>query len=216
MIFGKSLGMPRIALLGLATGLLMAQGQTVTPAPPPAPKVDTPKLSWAELAQQVRAADANRPKAKHVYTNDTLPHTSTLSVVGPTPETPADAADADKTDDKTGDKAADKKADKDKDKASKEEEGPWRAKFAGLRQNLDTEQRRLDVMQRELNLAQLQSYSDPNQAMREQFARTELTKRQADIDDEKQAVAAAQKDLDDALEEARKAGVPPAWTQPIK
>jgi hypothetical protein len=214
ILFGKSLGLPRIALLGLATGLLMAQGQTVTPAPPPAPKVDTPKLSWAELAQQVRAADANRPKAKHVYTNDTLPHTSTLSVVGPTPEAPAEATDADKTDDKTGNKAADKKADKDKDKANKEDEGVWRAKFAGLRQNLDTEQRRLDVLQREFNLAQLQSYSDPNQAMREQFARTEINKRQADIDAQKQVVAAAQKALDDALEDARKKGIPPGWTAP--
>jgi hypothetical protein len=183
----------------------MAQGQTAPPPPPAA----GPAPSLADIARQLRAANANLPKAKHVYTNDTIPHVrGNLSVVGPTADAPADTdADADKSADKTADKKADKKV-----SASKEDEGVWRAKFAGLYQNLDTEQRRLDVMQREFNLAQLQSYSDPNQAMREQFARTEINKRQADIDTQKEAVAAAQKAIDDAQEEARKKGVPSAWT----
>jgi hypothetical protein len=78
---------------------------------------------------------------------------------------------------------------------------------------LDTEKRRLDVLQRELNLAQVQSYADPNQAMREQFTRSEINKRTAELDTQKQAVAAAQKALDDALDEARKKDIPPAWTE---
>ena len=55
----KSLGISRIALLGLATGFLMAQ------APPPAPQEPAPSL--ADVARQLRAANANKPKAKHVY-----------------------------------------------------------------------------------------------------------------------------------------------------
>jgi hypothetical protein len=207
----KSLGIPRIALLGLATGLLMAQGQSTTPPPAPAPEAPAPQ-SLADVARQVRAAAASQPKAKHVYNNDTIPH---VKVEAPS-ETPA--TDADKGTDKATDKAADKKDDKKDDKAkkaaTKEEEGPWRAKFAALRQTIDTETRRLDVLQREFNLAQLQSYSDPNQAMREQFARTEIIKRQADIDQQKQVVADAQKALDDAIEDGRKKGIPPGWTEP--
>jgi hypothetical protein len=186
----------------------MAQGQTAAPPSPPATPAE-PAPSLADIARQFRAANANTPRAKHVYTNDTIPHVrSNLSIVGPTSDTTE--ADADKTADKGADKAADKAADK--KPASKEEEGAWRAKFAALYQTLDTEQRRLDVLQREFNLAQLQAYSDPNQAMREQFARTEINKRQADIDTQKQAVADAQKAIDEAAEDARKKGVPAAWT----
>jgi hypothetical protein len=207
----KSLGIPQMVLLGL-TSLLMAQGQTPVPAAP-APESPAPQ-SLAEIARQMRAATATAPKAKRVYTNDTIPHDrKALSVVGPSSEAPAEGDDADKTGDKAG-KAADKKSDKPAAAAaSKEDEGAWRAKFAALRQGLDTEQRRLDVLQRELNLAQLQAYSDPNQAMREQFQRTEINQRTADIDQQKQNVAAAQKALDDALEDARKKGIPPGWTE---
>src|ERR1035438_2476204 len=200
----KSLGISRIALLGLATGFLMAQ------APPPAPQEPAPSL--AGVAGQLLAATADRPKARHVYTNDTIPHVR-ISIVGPSVEpAPAAAADAEGAD-KTTDKPSDKKADK---TAAKEDEGVWRAKFATLRQNLETEQRRLDVLQREFNLAQLQAYSDPNQAMKEQFARTEINKRQADIDQQKEAVAAAQKAFDDAVEDGRKKGIPAGWSQPAK
>jgi len=205
----KSLGIPQIVLLGL-TSLLMAQGQTPVPAAP-APESPAPQ-SLADIARQVRAATATAPKAKRVYTNDTIPHDrKSLSVVGPSPEAPAEGDDADKVADKAG-KAADKKSDKSAAGAT-EDEGAWRAKFAALRQNLETEQRRLDVLQRELNLAQLQAYSDPNQAMREQFQRTEINQRTADIEQQKQSVAAAKKALDDALEDARKKGIPPAWTE---
>ncbi len=214
----KSLGIPRIVLLGVTTSLLMAQGQIVTPPQAPAP-VAPPQESLAERAREVRTATANRPKAKRVYTNESLQQSGKqLSVVGPAAQAPAD--DAAKTGDKAGDKAADKKGDKSaaagKEGASKEDEGAWRAKFAALRQNLDTEQRRLDVLQRELNLAQLQAYSDPNQAMREQFARTELIKRTADIDAQKANVATAQKALDDAIEDGRRKGIPPGWAEPAK
>jgi hypothetical protein len=208
-LLGKSLGIPRIAWLGLATGLLMAQGQPATaPAPQEAPQ------SLADIARQLRAANANTPKAKHVYTNDTIPHVrATLSVVGPSADAPAEAEGADKT---TG-KAADKKGEKAGDKsATKEDETVWRAKFASLRANVDTETRRLDVLQRELNLAQLQAYSDPNKAMQEQFARTEIKSRQADIDQQKEIVATAQKAFDDAVEDGRKKGIPAGWSAPPK
>jgi len=205
----KSLGIHQIVLLGF-TSLLMAQGQAPVPAAP-APESPAPQ-SLADIARQVRAATATAPKAKRVYTNDTIPHDrKSLSVVGPSSEAPAEGDDAGKTGDKAG-KAADKKSDK-AAAGSNEDEGAWRAKFTALRQDLATEQRRLDVLQRELNLAQIQAYSDPNQAMREQFQRTEINQRTADIEQQKQSVATAQKALDDALEDARKKGIPPGWTE---
>jgi hypothetical protein len=203
----KFSGIPQIALFAV-TGLVAAQ----TPAPNPAPAAAAPQ-SLAEFAREYRAATSATPKARRTFTNDTMPHHSTMSVVGPG-EVPVESTES--TDKPAGTAAADKGTAKEKktDQASAGEEAAVRARFAGLRQNLETEQRRLDVLQREFNLAQLQSYSDPNQAMREQFARTEIQKRQAEIDDQKQVVAAAQKALDDALEDARQKGVPAGWTAP--
>lgn len=197
----KNIGV-KLLLLVAGTALLVAQA-----APPAQP-------SLAELARKARAQKAAAPKAKRVFDNDNLPHDSILvSEVGPAPAAKA----GEKGETKEGEAkpgAAEKPAAPAADKAKpKEDEGVWRARFAKLRQNLDTEKRRLDVLQRELNLAQVQSYADPNQAMREQFSRSEINKRTAELDTQKQAVAAAQKALDDALDEARKKDIPPAWTE---
>ena len=191
----------KVLLLGVGTGLLVAQ--TAPPAAPP---------SLAELARKARAEKGAAPKAKRVFDNDTIPKNTVLSSdgLGPSPAAKADeksdAKDAAKGDAKADAKPGDKGV-------AKEDEGAWRGRFAKLRANLDTEKRRLDVLQRELNLAQVQSYSDPNQALREQFTRSEINKRTAELDTQKQAVAAAQKALDDALDEARTKGIPPAWTE---
>src|SRR5258707_3256509 len=140
--------------------------------------------SLADLARKARAEKAATPKAKRVFDNDNLPHDSPLvSEVGPAP-----APKASDKDGKAGEKGEAKPGDKGTEKPAagtekpKEEEAPWRARFAKLRGNLDTEKRRLDVLQRELNLAQVQSYSDPNQALREQFSRNEINKRTAELD----------------------------------
>ena len=194
----------KVLMLGACAGLLAAQA-----APPPRP-------SLADLARKARADKASAPKAKRSFDNDTIPKTTVLSSegMGPAPaakpEGEAKAGDAKEGEAKPGEA---KPADAKPAEKPKEEESVWRARFAKLRQTLDLEKRRADVLQRELNLAQVQSYSDPNQAMREQFARTEINKRVAELDAQKQVVAAAQKALDDALEEARKKSIPPAWTE---
>ena len=175
-----------IGVLALGAGLLAAQDQT------PQQHQDL-----GELARQFRAQRANVPKAKLVITNDNLPHSSQLSTVGVLDAKEKPEGEAGKKDEKktTGDEAA------------------WRARFAKLKDALNTASEKLDVMQRELNLAQVQAYSDPNQAMREEFTRNELTKRTADIEQQKQAVEAAKKAIADLQEEARLKGLPPEWTQ---
>jgi hypothetical protein len=201
----NTLSIPRLLLIGLGTTLLVAQSAT-----PPAP---SPQPSIADLARKIRAAKANSaaPKAKRVFDNDSMPHDPNAKPPSAASET-VDAADQ-KADPKAGAKA-DAKADKKDDKPKGEDESVWRGNFAKLRATLDTESRRLDVLQRELNLAQIQNYSDPNQALREQFARTDLTKRTAEIESQKQVVDAAKKAIADLEEEGRLKGVPPAWMLP--
>jgi len=194
---------PRLLLLALGTSLLVAQSAT----PPPAPPQTGPQPNLAEMARKIRAEKANStaPKAKRVFDNDTMPHDPNAR---PTANSETvDASSNQKPDQK------DAKAAKKEEKSSAENEQEWRGRFAKLRVTLDTESRRLDVMQRELNLAQIQSYADPNQALREQFTRGEVNKRTTEIEQQKQVVDAAKKAISDLEEEARLKGVPPAWTQ---
>ena len=193
---------PRLLLLGLGTSLLVAQSTTPPPAPQP---------SIAERARKIRAEKANSPapKAKRVFDNDSMPHDPNAR-----PSSVSETVDATDQKDAKAEKDAGKEKDKKDDKAKAEDEQVWRGRFAKLRATLETETRRLDVLQREFNLAQIQSYSDPNVAMREQFARTELNKRTAEIEQQKQVVDAAKKAVADLEEEGRLKGIPPAWTQP--
>ena len=64
-------------------------------------------------------------------------------------------------------------------------------------------------MQRELNLAQVQYYSNPDQAMREQQSRGEINKMTADVEKQRAAVDTAKKAIETLQEEARRANVPP-------
>lgn len=224
------LWIPRLLLLGLGTSVLAAQSTTPPPAMPPAPRVSVVQPTGnqptiADMARKIRQdkAMSNAPKARRVFDNDSMPHdpnarASTSETIDASKDAAsqkdasADAKEADK--DKTGDKTAKDAKGAKKDEKPAENEQVWRDRFAKLRGTLDTENRRLDVLQREFNLAQIQNYSDPNVALREQFARTELTKRQTEIEQQRQVVDGIKKAISDLEEEARLKGVPPAWTQP--
>jgi DNA mismatch repair ATPase MutS len=82
-----------------------------------------------------------------------------------------------------------------------------------LRENLEYQQKRLDVMQRELNLMQTQFYSNPNDALREQTFRSQINQRTQEIDQQKAAVAKAQQAISDLEEELRKNGLPSGWAR---
>lgn len=159
--------------------------------------------SLGEIARRVRAEKEMAPKAKRVFTNDSLPRQTTINAVGAALAAPA-----------AGDKGKPGDARDGQDKgASGEDEKTWRGKFAKLREALAYEEKRLDVSQRELNLAQMQNYSDPNVALREQFQRTEVNKRTQEIDQIKAAVDKAKQAIADAEDELHKKGLPSGWSQ---
>ena len=162
--------------------------------------------SLGDAARQIRAQKASAPKAKRTFTNETLPKEGTISTPNATPVAPAAPGAA-------GAAAAAAVVAKDAGKAAKEEEASWKAKFAELKKAQAEEERRLDLLQRELNMAQVQAYSDPNVALREQFQRTELKKRTEEIDTQKQAVAKAKQAVAYLQEELRKKGLPAGWGQ---
>ena len=168
--------------------------------------------SLGEIARKIRAEKQNAPKATRVYTNDNMPKQGGLSMTT-TPEAPAAAA--------AGKEAAGKEAGEGKEAAGKEpekksqaeEEKEWRAKFAKLREELKYEEKKLDVLQRELNLSQMQNYSDPNVAMREQFQRTEINAKTKEIEAQKQAVDRVKQSITALEDELRSKNLPSGWAQ---
>ncbi len=161
--------------------------------------------SLGELARRVRAQKRKQPKATRVYTNDTLPRASRSSTAAVATETKAQPGEKAK-EDKTAEPAEGKKS-----RAELEKE--YRERAGKLRESLTLEERRLEVLQREFNMANVQFYSDPNVALREQTARAELTDRQQELEQQKAAIAAARKAIADLAEELRRKALPPGWAR---
>lgn len=186
--------------------------------------------SLGEAARQARAKKgvAKPAKASRVFTNENLPREGGLSTsdTGAVPKAKAEEQAKEgaakegeaKAEGKEGEKKAEgkegeKKAEGEAAKPTAEVEKEYREKAAKLRDALATEERKLDVLQREFNLAGVQHYSDPNRAMNEQFSRNELNTRQAEIDKQKATVEAARRAFSSLEDELRKKNLPPGWAR---
>ncbi|MBI2819749.1 MAG: hypothetical protein HYX73_07205 [Acidobacteria bacterium] len=164
--------------------------------------------SLADLARQTRAKKEQAPTTGKVFTNDTIPVATISSAPTETAAAPEAGAAA-----QPGEAAPGEEAAESKEPTLAELEKDYRARFAELRKNVDTEERRLDVLQRELNLAQQQFYSDPNIALREQYSRAEINKRMEDIETQKATVEKAKQAIADLEDELRKKNFPPGWAR---
>lgn len=170
--------------------------------------------SVADAARKAQAGKKSSAKAATVFTNDNIDTVKgTISVVGETPEPPADktttAQDKAKTpptDDKTKAAPADDKTTSTKDEAY------WRKTFADARKKLADDAHELDILQREYNLKQQQYYSDPNTAMKEQYNRQDLTDTKTKIDEKTAAVAVDKQAISDLEDALRQAGGEPGWS----
>lgn len=148
-----------------------------------------------------REAQKNQPKTGKVYTDDDLTSLKGgVSIVGGQPEAaPTDAA------------AASADQPKPAAKGQAKDEAYWRRRFADARRKLADDSKELDVLQREYNVKQLQYYSNPDVALREQYSREDLNQSLAAIDAKKQDIDNDKKALDDLQDELRTSGGEPGW-----
>jgi hypothetical protein len=175
----------------------------------PATAQEQKEDSVAEAARKAREKKKQAAKATKVFTNDNIPAGTgggRVSVVGGAPAPPPESADK-------ADKASAAGAAGEKDKAAPNEEAEWRKRFADLRTKIRQAEKEIDVMQRELNLAQQQYYPDPNQALREQLERKELGERRKKIEDKQAEIRQLQQQLADLEDELRRAGLPAGWAR---
>lgn len=181
------------ALTALAPGSAFAQAQEA------AKPAQTQSL--AEAARKIREKKkAQGQTAPKVYTNDNIPTTGGVSVIGAVQDTSTS-------------QAANAEGGQEAQSTGCNEEC-WRGKFAQARKQLADAEKELDILQRELNLKQTQYYSDPQKAMNEQHQRTEINEHRAKIDAKQAEVAAMKKAIDDLETELRQAGGSPGWSRP--
>ena len=162
----------------------------------------------ADAARKAREQKKVAPKPKKVFTDDDVapkpaeapaPPATPLAAEGtPAPENalakPAPAAPAG-------------------EKENSNSEKSWRKRFADQRRKIADAETELDVLQREGQKADLQYYSDPQKAMKEQFTRDEINEKNAKMEAKKKEVAALKQQLSDMEDQLRASGGDPGWAR---
>lgn len=163
-------------------------------------KTTTPQReSLAEAARKARAAEKNAAKAPTVFTNDNIPTASTgVSIVGQASAAPPKGPAA-----SSGTQAS----------TDKDDEATWRQRFADARHKVEQDKAELSVMQRELGQLNLQYYPNPMDGMKQSVSRTDITKKQTDIDAKQKQLASDEQVLSNLEDDLRKAGGDPAWAR---
>jgi hypothetical protein len=173
-----------------AAPLLFAAQQT-SAAPPqpqsqtktqPAPAQESPVVAAALKARQSQKGAQTAPV---VFTNENLPKSSAISIVGSSARPDAGA--------QAQSEAADAKAD----------EKMWRQKFADARFKLQQDREKLSMLQSEFNALGMVRY----------FNEADAVSKQQAVADQQNQINEDQKAIDDLQEALRKAGGDPAWAR---
>jgi hypothetical protein len=194
----RSMIAPAVFVLLASYGAAAQDNQSTTPQNPPAQSQPSPSL--ADAARKAREAKKTEPKNGKVFTNDNLPASGNVNVIG------ADAAPSDGS-------AAPPPSGSGKSNLA-QEEASWRGRFAIARAKLARNQAELDVLQREMGKLQLGFYpNDPMKQLQQDLTRSDIVNQQAKIDKKQAEIAAdnaAISDLEDAL---RHSGGDPGWAR---
>lgn len=196
-----------LATIGIAlSSLCFAQAQSGNPSPDHVgsasesvswqKQVEAP-LSLGEVARRQRAAEAKASaNSVKIYTNDNLPRAGGLSIFA-SPEGPSAAqsnGSAGSTQGKHG-------------------EEYYRARAQELQNRLEIHQRELEVLQQEFGENQVQYYSNPSEALQQQYSRQDISGLATAIDKKRQQVEADQQAISDLENEVRREGGDPQWLE---
>jgi hypothetical protein len=163
--------------------------------------------SVADAARSARKGKAQPAASTHHYDNDNLPTTEHLSVVGPAPAngsansadpnaSDAPSAQASPVDPKTAATDHEREVNEMKDKINDQ------------KKTIDSMKHELDLTQREYRLKAVAEYSDAGNRLRNsaQWDKDEAEFKKQ-LEEKQKAIDAAQQDLENLQEQARRAGV---------
>jgi chromosome segregation ATPase len=191
---------PAALVLFTAFGAAAQNNQNPPPQSPPTPGEPAAQSqpSVAAAARKAREAKKTEPKNTKVFTNDNIPGSGDVNVVGT--EAPGQNA--------TAAPPPDAKA------TLAEQEQYWRERFAKARAKLDRDQAELDVMQREMDRLQLQYYpNDPQKQLIQSVTRSDINNQQSKIEKKKADIAADKADISNMEDELRHSGGDPGWAR---
>ena len=178
--------------------------------------------SVTDLARQTRTRLAQERKSGRVFTNDNV-LTSAPAPAAPAPAAPG-GPEAKKPEGQAQGAATPAAAPGQQPsqaaaatqppaKTEAEQEKEYREKFAKLREAQALEEKKLDVMQRELNLMQNQFYTNPQDTLMQELTRGNINQRMKDLETQKAAAEKAKLAVADLEEELRKKGLPAGWAR---
>jgi hypothetical protein len=171
----------------------------------------------ADAARKARDQKKAEAKPKKVYTNEDFGGGSGSNVpaaasaaAAPASTTPAanDAKDGSAAP-ASGDDAGVAKA----AAPNKNDEASWRKRFSETRGKLADAEKELDILQREAQKAQVQYYSDPAKAMKEQYSRKDVNDKDTKIAAKKQEIDQLKQQLSDMEDELRRSGGNIGWAR---
>jgi hypothetical protein len=194
--------MRRLTLIAaiLAVGLMESAGFALAQQTSKTP-------SLGELARQLRAERGKTSeKPAKVYTNDNIPRTGTLSDVGPAAESTSGGTAA-----KGETTAGAASAGEGKAASAPHDEKYYRERMKELQSQKEMHVRELAVLKQKLALNETQYYSDPNKTMTQEYTRSDINKKQGEIDKKQQQIANDQKAIDDLEAQCQQEGCPPGW-----
>jgi hypothetical protein len=172
--------------------------------------VPTQPLSAQSLADVAKKEEDRRETIRvpvKVYTNKDLKAASGQPPVAPPASTPAAAAPKDAG---TDPKAKDDKGSADADKDPVKNQAYWSGKLKALQTKLEQDQAYAEAMQTRINSLTTDAVNRDDPIQRTRLER-ERQKALADLADLKKSVEEGKKAIAQLHEDARRAGVPPAW-----
>jgi glucose/arabinose dehydrogenase len=160
----------------------------------------------ADAARKAREQKKNAPKPKKVLTDEDIAGKAPETATAPTQPAPDGTASA-------GEKAEVDLAHKATEKEDPNSEKAWRKRFAEQRTKISDAEQERDVLQRELEKASVQYYSDPQKALNEQLTRNEINEKTDKLATQKQKVEDLKKQLSDMEDALRAAGGDSGWAR---
>src|SRR3990167_8073079 len=172
--------------------------------------------SVVDMARQTRSRKSGASQTGRVFTNENVARSAPAPTT-PAPTAPADqapgAAPAAAPGQPPAQPAAGAPPSQPQQKSEAELEKEYRDKFAQLREALALEERKLDVMQRELNLMQNQFYTNPQDTLMQEATRSNINARMQEIEAQKANVEKAKQAVAALEEELRVKGLPAGWAR---
>jgi len=156
----------------------------------------------AAAARKAREQQKTTPKPTKVFTNDDIPSAN--------PTAPGTSSAAAKTEDKKEATVGTGEKDSENDPKS---EAYWRKRFQKIHDQIAEAEKELNVMQRELNVNQVQYYPDPQKTLAQEYTRSDIQEKTVKIDAKKKEIEGLKQELSNLEDDLRKAGGDPGWAR---